>query len=72
MQIPVDMLKPDVLHALIEAFILQEGTDYGEQEISLEEKVAQVKKHLLQGEADIVFDEETETCHIVVKQKKYK
>lgn len=69
MEIPVDMLKPDVLDALVEAFILQEGTDYGEREVSLAEKVAQVKQFLQRGEAHIVFDEETETCHIVAKKK---
>ena len=37
-----DDLEPDTLRAVIESFVLREGTDYGEHETSLEAKVAQV------------------------------
>jgi len=41
--------------------VLREGTDYGEREHSLEQKVAQVRGQLERGLARILFDPETET-----------
>ena len=35
MLIPWQALEPDTLNNLIEYFVLREGTDYGEQEVSL-------------------------------------
>jgi len=49
----------------IEAFVLREGTDYGEIEYTLKEKVEQVKAQLLRGEAFIEYSEEHETVTIV-------
>ena len=46
---------------MIESFVLREGTDYGEREHSLEQKVAQVRGQLERGLARILFDPETET-----------
>ena len=67
MEIPYQKLDPETLRGLIESFVLREGTDYGEQEYSLQDKVEQVHSHLKQGLAAIVFDEETESCSIVAK-----
>ena len=39
MLIPFQQLNPDTLNALIEAFVLREGTDYGDSDISLSGKV---------------------------------
>jgi len=62
--IPVDELAPDLLRAVIEAFVLREGTDYGAREYTLDEKVAHVERQLRRGEALIVFDPNTETVDI--------
>jgi uncharacterized protein YheU (UPF0270 family) len=64
-QIPLDMLEPDTLRNVIETFITREGTDYGTREYSLDEKVAQVMRQLVKGEAHLVYDEESESCNIV-------
>jgi uncharacterized protein len=48
----------------VETFVLREGTDYGEQEVPLATKVAQVVKQLQRGEARIVFDPVTESVDI--------
>jgi uncharacterized protein YheU (UPF0270 family) len=58
-------LSPEVLRAVVESFVLREGTDYGEREFSLEEKVAQVLRQLERDEARIVFDPETQSVNIV-------
>jgi hypothetical protein len=63
--VPYTELAPDLLHAVIESYVLREGTDYGEKEFSLEDKVAHVIKQLKRGDAQIVFDPETETVSIV-------
>jgi uncharacterized protein len=59
-------LEPDTLQAVIESFVLREGTDYGEHEMSLETKVAQVLIQLRRGEAHITFDPATESINVVV------
>jgi uncharacterized protein YheU (UPF0270 family) len=60
-----DELKPDTLRAVIESFVLREGTDYGEQETSLEAKVAQVLTQLRRGEAHVTFDPATGSVNVV-------
>jgi uncharacterized protein YheU (UPF0270 family) len=65
-EVPYDELSPDALQALIESFVLREGTDYGVREFSLEEKVAHVMQQLRRAEAHIVFDPETQSVSIVV------
>jgi uncharacterized protein YheU (UPF0270 family) len=62
--VPWSQLAPETLQALIESFILREGTDYGLYEVPLASKVAQVRKQLERGEAQIVFDPVTETVDI--------
>ncbi len=64
MQIPWQSLDRETLNNLIEHFVLREGTDYGEQERTLEEKVAQVLAQLKQGEAVLFFSELHETVDI--------
>ena len=50
MIIPWQDLAPETLDNLIESFVLREGTDYGEQERSLEQKVNDVKRQLKSGD----------------------
>lgn len=68
-EIPLSRLDDVVLQAVIEEFITREGTDYGQVESSLEQKVAQVRKQLQQGLAVVVFDEATETTSIIAVQR---
>jgi uncharacterized protein len=58
-------LSPEALRGVLEAFVLREGTDYGEREYSLQEKVGHVLRQLERGEARIVFDPDTESVQIV-------
>ncbi len=63
--IPYDQLSSDALSGLIEEFITREGTEYGDREFSLEEKVTQVRSQLKSGKAVITYDERNQTCNIV-------
>ena len=67
-EVPHSELSAELLNAVIESFVLREGTDYGEKEFSLEDKVARVISQLKKGEARILFDPESESVTIVVRQ----
>jgi uncharacterized protein YheU (UPF0270 family) len=67
MEIPHQQLSPEALQTLVEEFVSRDGTDYGNVEISLEEKTAQVIRMLDKGDIVIVFDAATESCTIVNK-----
>lgn len=69
MIIPYQQLDKETLKNLIEAFVLQEGTDYGEQEKTLEEKVVDVHQALVKGEVVIVFSELHETVNIMPRDQ---
>jgi uncharacterized protein YheU (UPF0270 family) len=64
-EVPYAQLSPDTLRGVVESFVLREGTDYGEREYSLQQKVAHVMRQLERGEAHIVFDPATESVQIV-------
>ena len=64
-EVPHAALDADTLRAVIESFVLREGTDYGERELALEDKVGRVRRLLERGEARIVFDPRTQTVDVV-------
>ncbi|WP_394153315.1 YheU family protein [Vibrio maritimus] len=64
MIIPWQQIDADTLDNLIKEFVLREGTDYGESEVSLDDKVRHVRNQLESGEAVIVFSELHETVDI--------
>ena len=64
--VPYTELSGEALRGVLESFVLREGTDYGEREFSLDQKVEHVIKQLRRGEAKIVFDPATETIDVVV------
>ena len=65
MEIPHRELSEEALRGVVESFVLREGTDYGQRDYSLDEKIAAVMRQLDRGEAVIVFDPETATVDIV-------
>lgn len=67
MEIPYYLLSDETLNSVVEAFVLREGTDYGEIEYSLDAKVSSILKQLKNGSAIIVFDDDSGTCDIIPK-----
>ena len=61
--------RPTTLENLIESFVLREGTDYGEQERSLTQKVADVRRQLEQGEVVLVWSELHESVNIMPRRE---
>ncbi|MGL5948040.1 MAG: YheU family protein [Aeromonas sp.] len=69
MLVPWQAIDAQTLDNLIEQFVLSEGTEYGEVDISLAEKVASVRAQLAQGSAVIVYSELHESVNIVPKEQ---
>ncbi len=65
MIIPLEQLNENTLLAIIEDFILREGTDYGAVDVSKKDKIAQVKLQLKQGSAVLVYSELHESVNIL-------
>ena len=63
--VPHTELNAELLQAVIESFVLREGTDYGDREYSLPDKVARVIRQLERREAHIIFDPQTDSIDIV-------
>ncbi|EKE81535.1 YheU family protein [Idiomarina xiamenensis] len=69
MIIPWQEVNADTLDALIEQFVLREGTDYGEQEVSLQRKVEDVKAQLQRGDVVLVWSELHESVNIMPRDQ---
>lgn len=69
MIIPIADLTQDTLLNIIEGFVLREGTEYGEADVSLQNKVQQVLAQLTIGEVLLVYSELHETVNIIPKQQ---
>ena len=69
MRVPPHAIPAETLQNLIEEFVTRDGTDYGEREISLSERVTQVERLLAQGEMAIWFDEATETVSLLTRRQ---
>ena len=68
-EIPPELLPEGTLVAVIEEYILREGTDYGSQEVSLENKISQVRRQLNGGDIVITFDPVTENCTLLTRRQ---
>jgi uncharacterized protein YheU (UPF0270 family) len=62
--VPPAALAVETLRGVVEAFVLREGTDYGEREVAFEEKCRQVQAQIERGEVHIVFDPVTQSVSI--------
>lgn len=65
MNIPYESLSADTLDAILEEYASREGTEYGEQDYSLAQKILQLRQQLKKGEIGLTFDPNTESCTLV-------
>ncbi len=72
MIIPPERLTEEVIRGIIESYISREGTDYGVEELSLAEKVADVLPSVMVGNVLISFDETTQTLTLLNKEQIHK
>ena len=68
-EIPASALSDDALRAVVDEFIMREGTDYGAEEVEHAVKHKQLLQQVRSGEAKIVFDSTTESITLVPKRK---
>lgn len=64
MEIPWQSLSEAVLTRMIEEVVTRDGTDYGANEKSREQKIAEVKMALTENRAVIFWDIDSETASI--------
>lgn len=65
MIVPWQQVPAESLQNLVEEFVTRDGTDYGEQEMSLDTRVGQVMQQLRRNEVVIWFDAPTETITLM-------
>lgn len=65
--IPHDALSADVLERILDDLVTRDGTDYGDYDLSIEQKRVQALRSLESGEAVLLFDTESETMKMVPK-----
>lgn len=66
MIVPYKNINIDTLNAIIKEFVLREGTEYGAEDISIDEKLEQVHQQLQRGSAVLVYSELHETVNIIL------
>lgn len=64
-RVPHRRLSAEVLRAVAEDFCTRDGTDYGETEMPLEQRVSLLMRQLERGEAHILYEAVSETLRIV-------
>ena len=62
MRIPHTDLSPATLRAVVQEFVTRDGTD----DSAVERRVEQVLRQLDAGQVELHFDEDSETCTVVV------
>ena len=70
MKIPASALSPESLRGIIEEYVTREGTEYGDRDYSLDEKVDHVMTQLKRKEIIIEYDPDSQTCTLVSLQQR--
>ena len=68
-EVPSARLDGSVLQALLEEFASRDGTDYGVQEQSLEQKTSQLRRQLESAELLILYDADSEEWDLVEREQ---
>ena len=63
--VPYQDLPPATMRAVAEDFCTRDGTDYAEQEMPLDRRVALLMGQLERGDAHILFEASSQTLRIV-------
>lgn len=69
MIIPPERLPVETLDNLLEEFITREGTDYGWEELTLDQKRNTLKDQLKNNTVIIWFDTATESAQIITQEQ---
>lgn len=69
LEIPAERLSKEALHALIEEFILREGTDYGHSDKTLQQKKITLQRQLSIGQVRVVYSTLTEDTSLILSSE---
>lgn len=64
--VPLTEIPKATLENLVAEFILREGTDYGEHEMSFTEQAEKLHQQLRDGTVLVSFCHESETCNLIM------
>lgn len=67
-EVPPQRLTTDVLQALLEEYASRNGTDYGETELSLAQKVSDLRVQMERRELLIVYDTGSEHWDLLPRE----
>lgn len=67
--VPPGRLPADTLQSLLEEYASRDGTDYGEREFSLDEKVRALQGQLDAGELQILYDVDCEEWDLLPRDQ---
>ncbi|CAA0089591.1 Uncharacterised protein [Zhongshania aliphaticivorans] len=67
-EIPWQKLSDDALQGMLEELVTRDGTDYGENELTVDAKIRQLRHALETKKAVIVFSPETESWNVSAKE----
>ena len=68
MIIPYHQLDPETLQNLLEEYATRDGTDYGEREVSLVDKVANLRRQLQNKTVVIWFEPGEESVNLILAE----
>ena len=68
-EVPLERLDEQILRALLEEFSSRDGTDYGNRETTLEERVGQLSHRLKISELAILYDADSEQWDLVDRER---
>lgn len=68
MIIPHSQLPPETLQNLLEEYATRDGTDYGEREVSLLDKVANLRRQLENKTVVIWFEPGEESVNLILAE----
>ena len=64
-EVPANRLGPELLQGLLEEYASRDGTDYGEVELTLEQKTGNLRRQMQRGDLLILFETESEQWDLV-------
>jgi uncharacterized protein YheU (UPF0270 family) len=64
-EVPYNSLTPELLRAICESVVLREGTDYGQTELTLEQKVTRLQEQFRLGRIKLLFDPQSESVNFI-------
>lgn len=68
-RVPTGRLAEEVLTALLEEYASRDGTDYGEREHSLGEKVDNLRAQLARKDLEIIYDQDSEQWDLLPRDE---